>query len=111
MNRREKEWRFSQLKEMGCLTCPGCGPVEIHHLNLGGHAGMPRRGDEYTLPLGSWAHRGEPLPGYTARQMEVMFGPSLARNSKAFRARYGDDDYLLAIVNLRLESRRKLRVA
>lgn len=111
MNAKDREWRFYQLKRMHCMVCPGCGPTEIHHQNLGGRAGNKRLGDEYTIPLGAWAHRGVTLPGYTVAQMEDEFGPSLARSSKRFRERYGTDEMLLAVLNVRLEQLQKLRVA
>ncbi len=47
---------------------------------------------------------GIPLPGYTTSQMRLHFGPSLARESKAFKATYGDDDFILAKVNEVLEN-------
>lgn len=62
----------------------------------GGHK---RRGDEYTIPLSSWHHRGVLLPGHTASSMRLLYGPSLALHSKAFRQRYGRDDELLDKVN------------
>lgn len=103
MNPRAREHRFRRLKEMGCIASWLDGRMnvsaEIHHLNLGGKAGQARRGDEWTIPLSPWHHRGEPMPGYTATQMREQFGPSLARSSKAFRERYGSDDKLLAKVN------------
>jgi hypothetical protein len=103
VNPRARERRFRRLKEMGCIASWLDGrmnvPAEIHHLNLGGKAGQARRGDEATIPLSPWHHRGEPLPGYTATQMREQFGPSLARQSKAFRERYGTDDELLAKVD------------
>ena len=103
MTPRAREHRFLRLKEIGCIASWLDGrmnvPAEIHHLNLGGKAGQARRGDEATIPLSPWHHRGEPLPGYTATQMRDLFGPSLARHSKAFRERYGSDDKLLAKTN------------
>jgi hypothetical protein len=103
MNPRAREHRFRRLKEMGCIASWLDGrmnvPAEIHHLNLGGKAGQARRGDEYTIPLSTWHHRGEPLPGYTATQMYERFGPSLARHSREFRMHYGTDDELLERVN------------
>jgi hypothetical protein len=103
VNARAREHRFRRLKEMGCIASWLDGrmnvPAEIHHLNLGGKAGQARRGDEYTIPLSTWHHRGEPLPGYTATKMREEFGPSLARQSRAFRAKYGSDEKLLAKVN------------
>lgn len=103
MNPRAREHRFRRLKEIGCIASWLDGrmnvPAEIHHLNLGGKAGQARRGDDATIPLSPWHHRGEPLPGYTATQMRTQFGPSLARHSKAFRAKYGSDDELLDKTN------------
>ena len=103
MTPKAREHRFRRLKEMGCIASfidgmPGV-PPEIHHLNLGGKAGQKRRGDEATIPLSRWHHRGIPAQGMTAAQMTELYGPSLAHNSRAFRARYGSDDELLAKVN------------
>jgi hypothetical protein len=79
---------------MGCIACWSDGGAyvlpEIHHLNLGGRAGQKRRGDEFTIPLCAWHHQGH---------KPERFGPSLKWNSKAFRAKYGRDDDLLAKVN------------
>ncbi len=100
--------RFEALKELGCIACRKrtvihamhCGPAEIHHLNLGGKAGQKRRGHDYTIPLCAWHHRGK---GYDPMMLSFMLpldiGPSLAKQSKAFRERYGTDDELLAEVN------------
>jgi hypothetical protein len=100
MNAKAREHRFRRLKEMGCIASFLDGrpdvPAEIHHLNLGGRAGQKRRGDEYTIPLSSWHHRGVPHDGRTASAMRVLYGPSLALHSKAFRVHYGTDDVLLA---------------
>jgi hypothetical protein len=98
-----REHRFRRLKEMGCAACFREGiqdvPAEIHHLNGGGHAGQKRRGDEFTVPLCIWHHRG-------VLSQNVMWaqppGPSLARHSREFRQRYGRDDALLARVNRRI---------
>lgn len=53
----------------------------------GGHAA--------TLPLCAWHHRGECLPGLTARAMRVVYGPSFALEKKAFAERYGGHRILL----------------
>lgn len=93
---------------MPCLACElerrldVCGRTEEHHLLLGGNAGQTRRGDDDTLPLGEWHHRGVPKRGWTVAKMEAIYGPSLAHKSKAFRRAYGKDDELLAMVNRRL---------
>lgn len=108
MNRRERESRFTSLRRIGCIACLldksnlQCGPVEIHHLNAGGHAGQKRRGDEYTIPLGRFHHRGEPPEGMTKSEATFVYGPSLALDSKQFRFAYGDDDSLLAITQHKL---------
>lgn len=73
--------------------------AEIHHLNLGGRAGQKRRGDEFTIPLCAWHHRGSVEAGHTATSMREERGPSLARHSKAFREKYGPDDEILALVD------------
>jgi len=100
----EKAARFDALRSIGCVCCrqaesagflPTMFPVEIHHLNGGGHHGQKRRGDEFTIPLCTWHHRGQ---GPT-REYTDLFGPSWAKGSKPFRAVYGTDDELLALAN------------
>jgi hypothetical protein len=94
----EKE-RMSTLSRIRCVACWStdlcCGKTEVHHTLSGGR----RRGHLYTVPLGLWHHQGIPLPGYTTKQMRLIFGPSLRLHSKAFRAQYGTDDELLEKVN------------
>jgi hypothetical protein len=110
VNPRDRERRFRRLKEMGCIACwyervaGPSGYPEIHHLNEGGKGGQKRRGDEYTIPLCVWHHRGVPYGTIPAKSMELTYGPSLARRSCAFRSRYGSDDQLLRLVNRRIEA-------
>lgn len=104
MTPRAREHRFRRLKEMGCLPCWMQGRMnvfaEIHHQNLGGKAGQKRRGDEFTVPLCPWHHRGETAGDHiTKSDMRRHYGPSLACESKAFRERFGSDDALLAKTN------------
>ncbi len=108
MTPKAREHRFRRLKELGCIACwyervayPG-GTVEIHHLNKGGKAGQERRGDEFTVPLCKWHHQGQPPGALLAKDMAITHGPSLARQSRAFRERYGTDDELLRLVNRRI---------
>jgi hypothetical protein len=102
--------RNLRIKELPCLACEiegrglQCGPTESHHLNLAGLAGQKRRGDEFTINLGAWHHRAARLPGMTSDQMSHIYGPSLALNSKLFRFTYGQDDFLLALTNLKLQA-------
>lgn len=115
MNPLARQLRFDALRQVGCLCCIenlALGlwqvttlPTEIHHLNAGGHAGQKRRGDDATVPLCSWHHRGVLLParGMTRLTMTIRFGPSLAGGSKPFRAVYGDDDSLLRRANAAID--------
>jgi hypothetical protein len=91
------------MYEMGCIACwkDGCPntAAEIHHLNLGGHAGQKRRGDEFTIPLCKWHHQAHRMNGFTSEWHYLHLGPSLAKHSREFREKYGLDDELLAKVN------------
>jgi hypothetical protein len=85
--------RWSRFPAIGCLACRKEGlanpNTQVHHLNVGGKAGQKRRGHDFTIPLCPWHHQGH---GFGP-------GPSLAKQSKAFRAAYGTDDELLAWTN------------
>ncbi|KAF1698341.1 hypothetical protein CSC62_05375 [Pseudoxanthomonas jiangsuensis] len=113
MNRRSRDLRFTAIQEIGCLACrrplkasfqPGAfapgGYVEIHHLLTTGHHGTgKRRGDDATIGLCSWHHRGVIGEGYSVREMADCYGPSYAREPRRFRAEYGSDEELLAEQN------------
>jgi hypothetical protein len=87
--------------ELEDLTQPN--RTEEHHLNLDGKAGQKRRGDEFSIPLCQWHHRSVTVHEYTQGEMHWRYGPSLAKESKAFRERYGSDDLLLELTNGKLE--------
>lgn len=99
--------RSEFIKALPCLACkkekfPGglqCGKTEEHHLNLGHHAGQVRLGDDYSVPLGVWHHRGDPPHGMTASEATFVFGPSLARSPNRFREAYGSDEDMLESTN------------
>jgi hypothetical protein len=76
---------------------------EIHHLNDGGLHGGKRRGDDFTIPLCTWHHRGVQLPGLSRDAMTTIHGPSWAGGSKPFRAFFGSDDSLLSLANKLIE--------
>lgn len=116
MDKRSKDARFDRLREHGCVCClmnpslgfqyTGFGIPEIHHLNEGGLHGGKRRGDEYTIPLCAYHHRGKinhhhPLIGPMSSIEEVrrLFGPSWAHGSQIFRDTYPHDDELLALID------------
>lgn len=100
--------RNLRIKELPCIACEieGCAqlmPTEAHHLNLDGKAGQKRRGDDYTIPLCTWHHRGVAPEGIKPGDAAFYMGPSLQQNSKLFRYTYGSDDHLLALTNGKLE--------
>ena len=102
MNRDQR--RYEAMREIGCLACwidgykTPCGTVEMHHIVDKGyrkHSG----GNQATIPLGKWHHRGEPLMDRTVTYMRHMYGPSMALEKRAFNEHYGSQRELLAKVN------------
>lgn len=102
-----KARRFERFVEIGCVACDQDGRynfnTEVHHLNEHGLAGKKRRGDEYTVPLCAWHHRGVPPIGKNTTWAKEFMGPSFALHKLAFRERYGTDDELLQATNKQLE--------
>lgn len=91
-----REERFRRLQKLGCIACRKRGRFslpDIHHLNIGGHAGHKRRGDRFTIPLCPPHHRG-------IFWREEDHGPSLALHPRRFREEFGTDDALLREVDL-----------
>jgi hypothetical protein len=88
------------IREAGCLIARICGlgwtPCELHHLTVGGKHGQKRRGQDFVIGLNPYSHRGVPFNGMTLEQCRELFGPSLAREPRAFREAFGSDDALLA---------------
>ena len=89
--------RDTAIRGIGCICClrEGLGfrPAEKHHLlTTGLHGNGSRRGEQFTVGLCAYHHRGIGSPAHYR-------SPSLAREPKAFRARYGDDEALLAEQN------------
>jgi hypothetical protein len=101
--------RSLKVKSLPCIACEIWGVAhqpfltEANHLNLGGKAGQKRRGNSYSIPLCRWHHQGYTPRQFNSLAMAGLYGPSLARQSKAFRAAFGSDDELLALTNERLE--------
>lgn len=97
----QQAW-FDAIAEVGCICCRLQGihykvECERDHLNVGGLAGMKRRGHDFALGLCSWHHRGMPFDGLTMPECRARFGPSQFHEKKAFRERYGTFDELLEI--------------
>lgn len=99
--------RMDAISQMRCVACEIAGQrqpnrTECHHLTDKGNR-RASGGHDATIPLCVWMHRGIPLRGKTLVAMEREYGPSLALSKRAFKARYGDERALLAIVNKKLE--------
>jgi len=100
-NKAEQE-RYNRLKQIICICCydeplqvPYVG-VEIHHMTSGGR----RIGNEFTLPLCFWHHRGVlPADSKNSTIATLTYGPSLAKNKRQFVNRYGTEAQLLTKVN------------
>jgi hypothetical protein len=113
MNSRDSK-RYDALRELGCIACrqesTAIGtllPVEVHHLVDKGyrkHSG----GNQATIPLCHWHHRGEPIMNHSVTWMRGMFGPSMFHESKEFARIYGSQRTLLARVNEMLSGRKRL---
>lgn len=82
----------------GCAMCrllgnrEECGPVRIHHRNVGDLAGNLQLGQGETVALGDWHHQGILLvdrASFRLRflkpdEMRERFGPSLHHHKRAF---------------------------
>lgn len=94
--------RMDAITEHGCVIALHLGigyvPCEIHHMTVGGKHGQKRLGHDFTVGLNPWSHRGVPFSNYTTAECKRMFGPSYAREPRAFREQYSDD-WLLATQN------------
>lgn len=96
--------RFELLKESGCIatllaTRRYSQPADIHHLTSGGR----RRGDDFTISLSPWHHRGLKPAGVSTQAMIGKFGPSFAHGRREFASFFGSDDRLLKIQNVVLQ--------
>lgn len=111
--------RLDAIHEMECIACQMEAefarnrneivlgqpfPTEAHHLTDKGYR-IHSGGHMSTIPLEAWHHRGICLDGLTATDMTKLYGPSIARNKRAFTALYGTERELLAIIDARLKER------
>lgn len=62
-----------------------CGPVRIHHRNIGDLDGQKQIGQHAVVAMGDWQHQGIPLPGKNERAMYALFGPSFQEQAREFR--------------------------
>lgn len=61
------------------------GQAEIHHRCCGDLHGQKQLGQDFTVCLCSWHHRGQTLPVLGVNDMRWHFGPSFARHARDFR--------------------------
>lgn len=111
--------RMDGIVEGGCIIARHLGlyietqdgerlpiPCEVHHLTVGSRHGQKRLGHRFTVGLNPWSHRGVAFSNYTARECRAMFGPSYAKEPRAFRELYPDEillawqDELLGVTEL-----------
>lgn len=95
----EQQARQDLCREKGCIACRMelCEqplPTEINHIADRGK----QLGQDWTEALCGWHHRAICLPGKTARQMTLEYGPSLL-SPRAFRDRYGSNAERLEFQN------------
>lgn len=95
--------RFAAIYEVGCIPCWLEGiefnPCDIQHVVQG----RKRCGHSMSYGCCPYHHRGVPLSGCTSRQSAEIAGPSLARDPKAFHAKYGSEDELVDLCNKMIE--------
>lgn len=102
----DQQARQDRARELGCIACMknvlqdfDCNQTrawsEIHHLTRSGR----QIGQDETICLCCWHHRGMLTNGLNTSENTEIFGPSLAKGSKPFHARYGDNATLLEYQN------------
>ncbi len=94
-----REDRARRLIALGCVVSRlyfgSYVQPDIHHLTSGGR----RIGDDHTIPLSPWYHRGVPLDGLSQAQTAERLGPSLAKSRRDFEERFGTQAELLEKTN------------
>ena len=99
MNELQRAIRFTTIKDYGCICCRmegfGWTYADVHHLlTTGFHGNGERLGDEFTIGLCKWHH-----VGVRDGSCHWAVGPSYAKQAKAFRLKYGNDQALLTYQN------------
>lgn len=101
------ERRYDKLHRLGCIACRLMGwlndQIDVHHCvdkSYRAHAG----GYKSTVGLCLWHHRGTIDPGKTVADMKRIYGPSLERHGREFRAFFGAHSTLIDKTNQIIES-------
>ena len=92
-----KTLRVVRMKELGCLPCRKEGRFaycpELHHPTEGGR----RISDDLMYPCCKWHHQGTlPADCKSSSEAFTKYGPSLAKNKRAYIVAYGTERELLA---------------
>ena len=82
--------RQDRARSCGCIACvieclPQPNASEIHHQTKYGR----QIGQDHSVCLCQWHHRGICVIGKTSREMAFEFGPSLAKQPRKFFDIYG----------------------
>lgn len=105
---KEDRMRDVAIREVGCIATwirfGQFAPCEKHHLlSTGRHGNGKRRGEQATIGLTTYYHRGYRYSGLqekmTREEAKQYFGPSYADSPREFREVFGDDETLLAKQN------------
>lgn len=70
-------------------------PCDMHHILSGGR----RISHSHTVGLCPWHHRAVNATNESDKEVELEYGPSLARSPKRFAERYGTPKELIEIQN------------
>lgn len=95
--------RFAAITEVGCIPCwlegISFNPCDVQHVVKG----RKRLGHRWTYGCCPWHHRGVPVNGLNTKQSEQQAGPSLARDPKAYHAKYGSEEELVELCDKMIE--------
>ena len=91
--------RIDGLHRLGCIVTltyhDNFAPGDIHHITDCGR----RMGDRFTICLTPWYHRGVCTWPHSPKEMEKIYGPSLALSKRKFTAAFGTELELLESTN------------
>lgn len=99
MNTKADQARYQAFMKIGCIVTRvyfnAWGGFDVHHLV----SGNKRMGNQFTIPLTPYYHRGVIPTGMTEKEAYDLFGPSLAKNKREFVSKFGSELELLDKTN------------